>query len=351
VHPSANSPTVPPDLATKVAFLRSPGNYPEGASRVDVVETHMSWVFLTDTRAYKLKKPVRYDYLDFSTPDARRADCEEEVRLNRRLAAGVYLGVVPLRVTSDGSLSLGEMGGPVDWLVKMKRLPSEWMLDTLLLSKAIGSTDLHALARRLAAFYAGAKPEPVTPERYRQQLLKRIEENLRELARTQFGLPQARLRQIARAQQSFLELHGSALADRVSQGRIVEAHGDLRPEHVCLLPEHALSHVEGPVVIDCLEFNREFRILDALDDLAFLALECERLGAPEIGVVLLDEYRLASGDDWPQPLLDFHQSQWAMLRAKLAVWHLLDDGRHPPEKWVRRANEYLELAERHIGAC
>jgi uncharacterized protein len=348
---SAKSGTALPDLAAKVAFLRSLESYPEGATRVDVVETHMSWVFLTDEHACKLKKPVRYDYLDFSTPEARRADCEEEVRLNRRLAAGVYLGVIALRLASDGGLSLRGDGEPVDWLVKMRRLPSERMLDTLILRNAVDRIALRALARKLAAFYAAAKPDPITPELYRQRLMKQIGENLRELARTEFSLPVARLRRIAQGQQSFVEQYGSTLANRVSQGRIVEAHGDLRPEHVCLLPEHVLSGVEGPLVIDCLEFNRTFRILDALDDLGFLALECERLGAPEIGIALLDEYKLASSDDWPQPLLDFHQSQWAMLRAKLAVWHLLDDGRHPPEKWVRRANEYIEFAERHIRTC
>ncbi|MDP2058085.1 MAG: hypothetical protein Q8K35_10045 [Thiobacillus sp.] len=299
----------------------------------------MSWVFLTDTHAYKLKKPVRYAYLDFSTTEARRLDSEQEVRLNRRLAADVYLGVIPLVLGAEGRLSLGGAGETVDWLVQMRRLPAERMLDHLIRSGAVKQAEISQLARRLARFYAAVPADAITPEAYRQCLAERIEDNLRELGSPEFGLPRDIPAGLARFQLRFLQTHAGLFDSRVRKGRIVEGHGDLRPEHVCLLPE--------PVVIDCLEFNREFRILDPADELGYLALECERLHAPEVGRWLLESYSEASGDAPPSALLHFYQSCRATLRAKLAIWHLRDDGRHPPGKWVAAARDYLELAQRH----
>jgi len=332
-----------PTLEAKVAFLGRPGAYPEAPTRVEAVETHMSWVFLTDAHAYKLKKPVRYDYLDFSTVEARRLDCEQEVRLNRRLAADVYLGVIPLVLDAGGRLGVGGPGEAVDWLVQMRRLPAQRMLDHLIRSGAVKQTEINLLARRLARFYAAASADAITPEAYRQSLASRIGDNLRELASPEFGLAQDVPESLARSQLSFLETHAGLFDSRVRQGRIVEGHGDLRPEHVCLLPE--------PVVIDCLEFNREYRILDPADELGYLALECERLHAPEVGRWLLESYTEASGDAPPAALLHFYQSWRAVLRAKLAIWHLRDDGRHPHKKWVETTMEYLELAQRHAAAA
>jgi aminoglycoside phosphotransferase family enzyme len=339
-------PDVPEQAVTleaKLGFLARPDTYPEEPSRVETVETHMSWVFLTDTHAYKLKKPVRYAYLDFSTAEARRLDCELEVRLNRRLAADVYLGVMALARDTEGRLSLGGAGAPVDWLVRMRRLPADRMLDHLLRHGGVGQPEIARLAHRLARFYAAAATEPITPVAYRQSLSERIENNLRELARPEFALSGDLLAGLARLQTEFLHSHAEWFDSRVRQGRIVEGHGDLRPEHVCLLAE--------PVVIDCLEFRREYRILDPADELGYLALECERLQASRVGGWLLEGYGAASGDIPPAGLLHFHQSCRAVLRAKLALWHLRDDGRHPPDKWVATAADYLEWAQRHADAA
>jgi len=330
-------------LEARVGFLGRPDAYPEAPARVEAVETHMSWVFLTETHAYKLKKPVRYAYLDFSTVEARRLDCEEEVRLNRRLAADVYLGVIPLVLGAEGRLSLGGAGEVVDWLVRMRRLPAERMLDHLLRGGAVTQAEISQLARRLARFYATLPADAIMPAAYRQSLAGRIEDNLRELASPEFGLSRIVLERLAHLQLSFLQSHAEWFDRRVQQGRIVEGHGDLRPEHVCLLAE--------PVVIDCLEFNRGFRVLDPADELGYLALECERLHAPQVGRWLLESYSEASGDVPPEALLHFYQSCRAVLRAKLALWHLRDDGRHPPGKWVATAGDYLELAQRHADAA
>ncbi len=330
-------------LEAKLGLLGRPDAYPEAPSRVEAVETHMSWVFLTDSHAYKLKKPVRYDYLDFSTVEARRLDCEAELRLNRRLAADVYLDVVPLVLDAAGRLSLGGTGETVDWLVRMRRLPADRMLDHRLREGTVKQPEIIQLARRLARFYAALPAEPLAPEAYRQSLAGRIEDNLRELNSPEFGLPREVPVELARFQLRFLQRHAGLFDQRVLAGRIVEGHGDLRPEHVCLLAE--------PVVIDCLEFKREFRIIDPADELGYLALECERLHAPQVGRWLLEGYGEASGDAPPVALLHFYQSCRAVLRAKLALWHLRDDGRHPPGKWVATARAYLELAQRHADSA
>lgn len=333
----------PIPLDAKLGFLQDPRVYPEPTSRVETVETHMSWVFLTDTRAYKLKKPVRYDYLDFSTPAARCRDCEEEVRLNRRLAPDVYLDVVPLVRDAAGRLRLGGEGEAADWLVRMRRLPADRMLDRLLREGRVTQAEIGRLAGRLARFYAALPVEVTAPEAYRQTLAARIEDNLRALTSPEFGLAAEGPARIARAQRGFLADRAAWFDRRVQEGRIVEGHGDLRPEHVCMLDQ--------PVVIDCLEFNRAFRVLDRVDELGYLALECERLGAPEAGRWLLDAYAEASGDAPPAALVDFYQSCRAGLRAKLALWHLRDDGRHPPGHWVATTRSYLELAQRHAEAA
>jgi len=236
-------------------------------------------------------------------------DCEQEVRLNRRLAADIYLGVLPLVRDAEGRLRLDGVGETVDWLVQMRRLPAERMLDYLLHSGVVERVEIVQLARRLACFLCGKLlPRTLRPS-LSERPGRRIEDNLRELGSPEFGLDPGQMQRLARLQLSFLQSHAEWFDGRVRQRRIVEGHGDLRPEHVCLLAE--------PVVIDCLEFNREFRILDTVDELGYLALECERLHAPQVGRWLLESYREASGDAPPDALIHFYQSCRAVLRAKL----------------------------------
>jgi len=271
--PAPPSHPAPPALDDKVAFLRRPESYPEAPGRVEAVETHMAWVFLTDAHAFKLKKPVRYAFLDFSTLEARRADCEEEVRLNRRLAREVYLGTMPLTRQAAGGLRLGGNGPVVDWLVHMRRLAAPAFLDRRIRAGIAYEADVRRAAERLAAFYRSVPVIPMTADEYRARFEADMEENRRELTSCEFGLPAARVEDLCAAQRRFLAARTGSelLRRRVGEGRVIEAHGDLRPEHVWL--------GEPPAVIDCLEFRREFRLLDPADELAYLALECERLGA------------------------------------------------------------------------
>ncbi len=332
-----------PGLAAKVAFLSLPSSYPMPTTGVEAIETHMSWVFLTDRQAWKLKKPVRYDYLDFSTAELRRVHCAEEVRLNRRLTHGVYLDTVPLTVDDHGRLRLGPGGTVVDWLVQMQRLPRARMLDQAIRRGRVPLGDVRSAIRRLCALYAGCPPIPMSPAEYRARLAREIGANRRDLGARAFALPAEIFEPTCARLAEFVERQPALFDARVRSGRVVEGHGDLRPEHVCLLPE--------PQIIDCLEFSRDFRILDAADELAFLALECERLGAPGLRHVIFETYTRESGDAPPAVLVHFYTAHRACMRAKVALWHLNEPAHRASPVWPAQARDCLRLAREHVERC
>lgn len=330
-------------LADKVAVLSRPETYgAERPERVLTLQTHMAWLFFTERRVRKLKKPVRYAFLDFATIARRHAVCLAEVRLNRRLAADVYHGVVPLTLTDDQRLRLGPHGPPVDWLVVMRRLPEALMLDRVLRGGGPDRDLIDRLGAKLAAFYARAPRAPLTPEAYLGRLRAGLQTSARELGQPAYGLGSEAVETVLAPALEFVERARPALGARVAAGRIVEGHGDLRPEHICLEPE--------PVVIDCLEFNRALRLVDPLDELAYLALECELLGDPALGERLLARHVEGSGDRPPERLVLFYRCARAMLRARLMAVHSREPGDRPPDHYLRQARLYLDQARRCAGA-
>lgn len=330
------------DQEAKVALLRHPQTYPENPARVEVIETHMSWVFLTPHHAFKLKKPVHYDYLDFSTLAARKKNCEEEVRLNQRLAPGVYRGLVALTLDTRGAARIEGQGEVVDWLVKMRRLQAERMLDYLIRRQSLEPVETHAVAEILAHFYRECAALKMGTDEYRSQYERNVHVNSNALANPVYALPVALVEAVHAAQKKFLRRAPALLDRRPEEGRIVEGHGDLSPEHVCL--------ESTPVIFDRLEFNRAFRIVDAVEELAFLAMECERLGAPQIGEEFFAVYRRITGDYPPPQLVCFYKAYRACVRARLAIWHLRDSAENTWPRWRRVAEEYLRLAESYAGS-
>jgi aminoglycoside phosphotransferase family enzyme len=330
-----------PGLGAKVAFLSNPESYAEPTTRVEVLETHMSWVFLTDTTAWKLKKPARTRYLDFSSEALRRADCEEELKLNRRLSDGVYEAVVPLALDAQGRLRLGADGHAVDWLVRMRRLPGARMLDRLLREHALKPAEIERAIERLSRFYCDAARVAMPPARYRERFVEEIAENRRELATPAYELPLEPIEATCASQLALLSFRADLFEARA--GRLVEGHGDLRPEHICL--------EERPQIIDCLEFSPELRLLDPADELSFLALECERLGSPELASTIFATYTAVTGDAPPAVLLDFYRSFRASVRARIAIRHLADAAPREPVRWLGQARAYLTLAREHVERC
>jgi aminoglycoside phosphotransferase family enzyme len=325
-----------PTLDAKVSFLSRPAAYRPIPGEVVRRETHMSWVFLVGDRVYKLKKPVRFPYLDFSSLARREAACRAELRLNRRLAPDIYLDVVPL-VESGRGLSIGGTGTPVDWLVMMKRLDERFMLDHMIESQRVEFAQLDQLAVTLARFYRSAKRVFLSPATHLADWAQGLAYNRRVLLDPRFRLPAGLVRRIDLAQRRFMERRGHLIVTRLRHRRIVDGHGDLRPEHIWL--------DDKVRIIDCLEFNDRLRVVDPFDEIAFLSLECERLGAAWVGDYIERRMKCMLRDGPVEELFTFYRCHRATLRARLAIAHLVEEHPRTPEKWPSLAASYLALAD------
>jgi aminoglycoside phosphotransferase family enzyme len=326
-------------LAAKVAFLRQPGSYPAPAPRVRVVETHMSVLFLAGGFAWKLKKPLARNGIDCRSEARRRRACLRELRLNRRLAPEVYLDVCAL-VDRGGTLAIGGPGRPVDWLLRMRRLPDDRTLQARLRTGGVDRHDAQAIVGQLAPFFRDATPARLTAGRYRRKLLAAIDEATTRLLRPAYGLDAARIRAIADRLRACVGDRRILDAQQRAR-RVVEGHGDLRPEHVYLL--------RPPAIIDCIEFDRRLRLRDPVEELAFLALECDRQGEPRMDAWLFAAYGEATQDRPPRALVEFYKAFNALLRARIAAWHLDDPETGPAVRWKRRTADYLDHAERCLA--
>ena len=324
-------------------FLANPATY-KVRSTVEVIETHISYVFLVGEQAYKLKKPVKFDFLDFSTVTKRKDACEAEVALNRRMSPKVYLGVLPVRRNSDGVLTLddSDSGKVVDWLVHMRRLKADRMLTNRLCSSdaKAKATDIRKVAEFLAEYYSSQAPVTISVDHFQSRRRQHIEDNQwKLLALADSSEVRAQICRIHQAQLRFLISHSDLLASRVLDGRIVEGHGDLRPDHVYIY--------NSPLVIDCIEFNREYRLVDVIDELAFLAACCDRFGEPTVGESIFAAYEQQSGDICNPQLVAFYKSYRACVRAKVAG---LRQEQVESENGGNRQKEkgYLDLAESYV---
>jgi aminoglycoside phosphotransferase family enzyme len=314
-------------LADKVAWLK--GRLRAGD---EAIETHFAWVFLCDDRAWKLRKPVRRDPMDYSSLDARRRGSEAEVRLNRRLAPDVYLGTRALTCTSRGQFAIGGEGTVVDWLVEMRRLDRHRMLDEMLAQARTSEQDLRPLVELLGRFYAREAPAVTDGAALESRLQAQVAANHRVIAALDPGGADT----LRSAQLAFIESRRNLLDARATGGCVVEAHGDLRPEHMLL--------DDPPAVIDCLEFDRNLRILDRAEELEFLAMECARIGQPAAGTWFARECLAQLRDDVPLPLQCFYRSHRAATRAKLYVWRAGEPNDGNLEQWFATARDYLRLA-------
>lgn len=324
-----------------IDFLRQPRSYTEPTSDVTMIETHISCVFLTDRFVYKLKKPVVFDFLDFRTANARREACEQEVKLNRRLAPDIYLGVVPIAVDSRGRMRLEGPGDPIDWLVRMKRLPADRSLDRMIRDRTLTAHEIRQLSRVLAGFYQQLPPLTIRISEYRDSIERHVRANGIELRNPAHHLSDLQVRRVQSSQLRMLNLNGELFDNRVRDGRIVDGHGDLRPEHVYLAPTVK--------VIDCIEFNEDFRRIDVLDELSFLAMECELLGDEQVGQCVLDQYEDQSGDTTPESLRRFYQCYRACVRAKVCALRRDQTSGKMMHDMERAEQCYLSLADKYAA--
>lgn len=301
-------------------------------THAEVVETHSATVVFIGDRAYKLKKPVDLGFLDFRSRGSRHAVCHREVELNRRLAPDVYLGVADVH-DPDGRVC--------DHLVVMRRMPAERRLAELVRTGAPVDEHLWHVAHRLAAFHAGSPrvamaDEEASPEATR----RRWESNTGALRQADPGaFDPARVERVQHLADRFLGGRRPLFADRISSGRAVDGHGDLLADDIFCLED-------GPRIIDCIEFDDRLRMGDGLADAAFLAMDLERLGRPELGKRFLDAYREHLGDVWPASLAHHHIAYRAQVRAKVTA---IRAAQGEPEA-APDARALLDLAAHHLEA-
>lgn len=342
-----------------VAALLDPGTYPHRPARVEHVQTHISHVFLAGEYVYKLKKAVRFPFLDFSTLAARRHFCAEELRLNRRLAAPIYLEVVALVRTAEGRLVLGGEGALVEPVLRMRRLPAERLLPALLDAKAVDAAMMAALARRLVAFHRAAPTGPAIAAYAAPDALRaRVDETLAILAR--FIGPilhadeQALLTDFAT---SFVRTHEPLLRARQDEGRIREGHGDLHAEHVCFVEEGGEAARPGGgspalpagiYVFDCIEFSEAFRCNDVASEIAFLTMDLEFRGRRDLAEAFAAAYVAAADDPTIARLLPYYAVYRACVRAVVACLTSAEDEVDAAARAAarERAAAYVALAIR-----
>ncbi len=295
----------------------------------------MSWVFLAGDKVYKLKKPVRFPYLDYSTLARREAACRAELALNRRLAPEVYEAVMPLTRTPQG-LAIGGPGEAVDWLVMMRRLNEHATLEHAIVGHELEAWQLDQVVATLVTFYRRARSAFISPETHLGNWRQSLTYNRRVLLDPRLGLPAGPVRRVDRAQRRFLSRRAGLITGRVRGRAIVDGHGDLRPEHIWL--------GDPVIIIDCLEFNASLRAVDPFDEIANLCVECDRLGGAWASELIKRRAIHALRDHLSEQLFTFYRCHRATLRARLTIAHLLEPDPRTPEKWPRRAREYLQIA-------
>lgn len=313
----------------------SPVSAPELSPRV--AETHTGLVFLVGHKAYKVKKPIVTDFLDFSTVERREHACDREVTLNRRLAPDSYLGVA--HFTPPGC-------GAAEPVIVMRRYPDEWRLATRVLRGEPVEQELAAVAGLLARFHAtAARGREVDAEAQAEAIAGRWQENVAELAAFAGGIvpglsPDV-VGEIDRLATRYIAGRAALFASRIGDRKIVDGHADLLADDIFCL-------AGGPALLDCLEFDDRLRYVDVIDDAAFLAMDLEFLGRPDLGEYFLQQYQRlsvdADGEDPPTSLNDFYIAYRAVVRAKVdCISHTQGD-----VGAASRAQRHLEIAHGHL---
>jgi len=329
-----------------VAMLR-PEFYPDAPAEVELRQTHISYVLLAGKRVYKIKKAVKFPFLDYSTLEKRRHFCAEEIRLNRRLAPDTYLGVVGIgRAGKEFFFEPDSTANAMEYAVKMKRLPDEWMLSSLLARGAFDTNSFSAIAKKLAAFHLQASVEKAALYGAAAMIRANLEDNFRDMERF-LGRTVSRISFDAMKNYSaaFQEQQAELIAGRPAAGRVCEGHGDLRAEHICL--------VDGIEIFDCVEFDPALRYCDIASEIGFLSMDLDFLDFAESANRFENNYAAVARDTALATLLPFYKSYRACVRGK--VESLKSEEREIAPEDRRRASlqalRYFCLGTRYTRAA
>ena len=323
-----------------VQQMQRPDFYPHHPETVELVQTHISWVFIAGDEVYKVKKPVDFGFLDFTTLEKRKFYCEEELRLNRRLAPSIYLDVVPIMLDPSGRAALRGGGEIVEYAVRMKKLPLDRMLKTLLAENRMPDKTMDALAGKIAQFHKTAQTGGTIDEMGSISTIRHNnEENFTQtqkyvdvaISAHQYGF-------IREYVEKFLQANRPLFEKRVADHKIRDCHGDLHLEHICV--------VDDIIVFDCIEFNERFRFSDTAAEVAFLTMDLDFNGYPGHADEFTRAYLHHSGDGEMNSLLNFYRCYYAYVRGKVTSFRL-DQKELPPaerNQVKRTAAKYFDLA-------
>ena len=331
-------------MASLIHDLQDPQSLPDPTTHVTLVQTHISMVFMGEDFVYKIKKPVDFGFLDFSSLEKRHRYCEQEVRLNQRLSEGVYLGVLPV-TRSDGRYRVGgNADDAVDWAVRMKRIPEPCLMRSLYERGELRDTHLEATARLLARFHRQAERSPEidvfgTWPRFKVNTDENFAQTEPFVGQT---LDEATYTRIRDWTDAFYRENGPLFEERVQQGRIRDCHGDLHMEHICFLDPVA--------AIDCIEFNDRFRYSDTLADIAFLLMDLEYRGGQTLAERLWSMYADLARETGMERLLSFYKVYRAYVRGKVIGFQLQDANidNEAKEEALQAARRYFALARSYV---
>ncbi len=321
--------------------------FPFPIGTIKLVETHISWVILTDEYVYKLKKPVDLGYLDYSTLDLRNKYCYEELRLNRRLARDIYIDVIPVKKCDDKIVIGGCEGKIIDYALLMRRMDESRQMDLLLQQNKVSENDIIVLAEILADFHTNAV---VIPEGEDWKTLYREFENIRYVLpylTSTFGQGAAEMitDSMSLANNTLYELR-SRIHQRNTAGWVIDGHGDLHARNIIL--------AEKPIVFDCIDFNEDFRKLDVLSEIAFLCMDLERFGAHDLSEVLTHHYfslvpTLETTED--QQLFLYYKMYRANVLLKVHCTRAMafTSGSKDWEISIENARSYLNMYRKYYG--
>jgi len=327
-------------LPELIQALLDPKSYPHSPPRVELVQTQMSFVFLAGDLVYKVKKPVNLGYLDYSTLEQRHFFCRKEVELNRRLCPEAYLGVVAI-AGQAGRISVDGSGQPLEYAVKMRHLPQETMLNTLLVRDKATPEMLSSVAEKLAEFHGRAETSTAISgfgdlDIIRQNAVENFEQTEKNIGTT---ISPEKYKHIKAYTEDFLARNTSLFRRRLEEGKIRDCHGDLHAAHICF--------GDGICIYDCIEFNDRFRYGDVASEVAFLAMDLDHYGRADLSRRFVSAYLAASGDTELEALLNFYKCYRAYVRGKVEGFKLADPHISEAEKTrvLAVAREYFGLAD------
>jgi len=327
-----------------VQALLDPEIYPDASPKVELMQTQMSFIFLTGNYVYKVKKPVDLGYLDYTTLEKRHFYCQREVELNRRLCPNTYLGVVSI-TQEKGGFSVGGRGKVIEYAVKMRRLPQERMLNVLLTTKGVSAEMITGVAKRIAEFHQKAETNAtISTFGDLGTIITNTEENFNQTVKYIGNtISQKSYRYIKDHTNSFIESNAPLFRKRITDGRIRDCHGDLHAAHICF--------TDDICIYDCIEFNDRFRYCDVASEIAFLAMDLDNYGRMDLSKTFVDAYIAFSGDKELTRLLNYYKCYLAYVRGKVESFKLDDPHISAEEKTksLTAARKYFELAESYIG--